>query len=61
MNVHVQMAEDITEVVDEDVEDTLLDMQVINQHGTISLNTGAVLHNAVGDTSSINKGSLFVK
>jgi frataxin-like iron-binding protein CyaY len=63
VNVHIQQTtDDITEVLDEDNEDTQLDLQVINQNGTISLNTpGVAILNSGGDQSTIiNKGS-FVK
>ena len=62
VNVNMQQTtDDITEVLDEDNEDTQLDLQVINQNGTISLNTaGIAIINSGGDTSTINKGS-FVK
>jgi frataxin-like iron-binding protein CyaY len=51
VNVHIQQtADDITEVLDEDNEDTQLDLQVINQNGTISLNTpGVAILNSGGD------------
>jgi hypothetical protein len=60
VNVHIQQTtDDITEVLDEDNEDTQLDLQVINQNGTISLNTpGVAILNSGGDQSTIiNKGS----
>ena len=61
LNVQIQQTDDITEVLDEDNEDTQLDLQVINQNGTISLNTaGVAILNSGGDTSTVNKGS-FVK
>ena len=51
-----QTVEDITEALDEDFDDdTQLELQVINQNGTISLNTGPAP--IVSDAS---KGS-FVK
>ena len=51
VNVHIQQTtDDITEVLDEDNEDTQLDLQVINQNGTISLNTaGVAIVNSGGD------------
>ena len=54
VNVHIQQTtDDITEVLDEDNEDTQLDLQVINQNGTISLNTaGVAIVNSGGDLST---------